>query len=135
MTCEPLTEVYVRYLQCLNERRWEDLGGFVSDDAIHNGRSLGLSGYRAMLEADTAAIPDLQFFAELITAHDDVVASCLMFHCTPQQRFLGFEPRGTPITFAEHVFYRFRDAKIAEVWSLIDTQAISAQTAHEASED
>jgi predicted ester cyclase len=30
---------------------------------------------------------------------------------------------------AEHVFYRFRDHKIAQVWSLIDTAAIAAQAA------
>jgi predicted ester cyclase len=47
----------------------------------------------------------------------------------PAAAFSRVEPSGTPISFAEHVFYRFRDAKIAEVWSLIDTQAIAAQTA------
>ncbi|MET0705196.1 MAG: ester cyclase [Mycobacterium sp.] len=125
---EPLADVYRRYLQCLNDRRWGELGEFVSDDAIHNGRPLGLEGYRAMLEADTTAIPDLRFIAELIVTQEEVVASRLMFCCTPQEPFLGFEPSGKPISFAEHVFYRFRDSKIAEVWSLIDTQAIAAQT-------
>lgn len=49
-----------------------------------------------------------------------------MFRCTPQRPFLGFEPTGAPISFAEHAFYRFRDTKIAEVWSVIDTKAIAA---------
>jgi predicted ester cyclase len=83
-----------------------------------------------MLEADVAAVPDLLFIAELIVTQDDVVACRLAFQCTPQQQFLGFDPPGTPIAFAEHVFYRFCDSKIAEVWSVIDTQAIAAQTAH-----
>jgi len=121
------TESYSQYLHCLNERRWDDLGEFVSHDVVHNGRPLGLSGYRAMLEADTGAVPDLQFVAEMIVAQDDVVACRLGFHCTPQEKFLGFDPPGTPVSFAEHVFYRFRDAKIAEVWSVIDTRAIAAQ--------
>ncbi|WP_006247132.1 ester cyclase [Mycolicibacterium tusciae] len=129
MSAEPLADVYRRYLLCLNERRWDDLGEFVSDDVIHNGKSLGLSGYQAMLEADTAAIPDLLFAAELMVAQADVVACRLGFECTPQHRFLGFDPPGTPITFAEHVFYRFRDSKIVQVWSVIDTQAIAAQIA------
>lgn len=85
-----------------------------------------------MLEADTAAIPDLQFVAELILVEEDVVASRLMFHCTPQATFQGFEPPGTPISFSEHVFYRFRESKIAEVWSLVDVQAIATQTTPEA---
>jgi len=129
MSVNPLTEAYSRYLRCLNQRRWEDLGEFVSDDVVHNGRPLGLSGYRALLEADTAAVPDLLFVAELIVTQDDVVACRLGFQCTPQQQFLGFDPPGTPISFAEHVFYRFSDSKIVEVWSVIDTQAIAAQTA------
>jgi predicted ester cyclase len=120
---------YTRYLECLNDRRWGDLGLFVHDNAIHNGRPLGLSGYRAMLEADTTAIPDLRFVADLVVADADVLSARLVFVCTPQLPFLGFEPDGTRITFAEHVFYRFRHARIAEVWSLIDTRAIAAQLA------
>jgi len=128
MSVELHVRAYRRYLDCLNERRWDDLGQFVSDDVIHNGRPLGLSGYRAMLEADTAAVPDLMFNAELLVAQDDLVACRLNFQCTPLHRFLGFDPPGTPISFAEHVFYRLHDSKIAEVWSVIDIQAIAART-------
>lgn len=128
MSDQTLDETYRRYLQCLNARRWDDLAQFVCDDAIHNERPLGLDGYRAMLEADVAAIPDLRFEAQSIVAQGDVVASRLVFRCTPVTPFLGFDPPGGPISFTEHVFYRFRDAKIAEVWSLIDVRAIAAQT-------
>jgi len=121
------TEIYSRYLRCLNERRWDDLGDFVSHDVVHNGRPLGLTGYRAMLEADTTAVPDLLFVADLVVAQDDVVACRLAFRCTPQEVFLGFDPPGTPISFTEHVFYRFCDSKIAEVWSVIDTRTIALQ--------
>ncbi|WNG85440.1 ester cyclase [Mycobacterium sp. ITM-2016-00317] len=123
----PLTETYGRYLRCLNDRRWEDLGQYVCDDAIHNKRPLGLTGYREVLESDTAAIPDLQFHAEIVVAQHDVLGAVLTFHCTPEQRFRGLEPTGAQISFSEHVFYRFRDSRIAEVWSLIDTEAIAAQ--------
>lgn len=125
----PIADTYRRYLECLNERRWDDLGQFVCTDAIHNGKSLGLSGYREMLEGDVAAIPDLRFDADLVVVQDDVLASRLVFQCTPQRPFLGFEPPGTQVSFTEHVFYRFRDAKIAEVWSAIDTRGVTAQIA------
>ncbi len=123
----PLTEIYRGYLGCLNERRWDDLGEFVCDDAIHNKRPLGLDGYRATLESDTAAIPDLRFRADIVVEHDDVLAALLAFDCTPTRPFRGFEPTGAQISFTEHVFYRFRDSRIAEVWSLVDTEAIGAQ--------
>jgi hypothetical protein len=50
-------------------------------------------------------------------------------HCTPQRDFLGFRPDGRRLVFAEHVFYRYRDGRIAEVTSLIDRAAIAAQPA------
>ena len=122
-----LLTIYREYLQCLNERRWDELGQFVTDDVVHNGARLGLSGYRMMLERDTEAIPDLQFVPAILVADDSMVSCRLFFECTPRQTFLGFEPTGQRMSFAEHVFYRFASGRIAEVWSLIDTDAIRAQ--------
>lgn len=125
---------YRDYLACLNERRWDDLGQFVADDVVHNGRRLGLSGYRAMLEADTWAIPDLQFLPTLLFTDGEFVSCRLLFECTPQHAFLGFEPTGERISFAEHVFYRLEDGRIAEVWSVIDVAAIREQCESASSE-
>jgi predicted ester cyclase len=55
------------------------------------------------------------------------VACRLVFRCTPRDEFLGFTPDGEPLEFAEHVFYRFDDGRIAAVWSLIDRWSIAAQ--------
>ncbi|MFS0901312.1 ester cyclase [Mycolicibacterium litorale] len=122
-----MIDVYRRYLDCLNDRRWDDLGRFVADDVVYNGERIGLKGYRSMLESDTHAIPDLRFTAELLLADRGVVGCRLFFHCTPRHEFLGFEPTGGQVSFAEHVFYRFGDQKIAEVWSLIGKEAIREQ--------
>jgi predicted ester cyclase len=122
-----LLAVYRDYLACLNERRWDDLGRFVTDEVRHNGESLGVNGYRTMLEADVHAIPDLRYVPEILTADDDVVACRLFFQCTPRHSFLGFEPTGGQVSFAEHVFYRFDDSRIGEVWSVIDGDAIRSQ--------
>ncbi|BBY27745.1 ester cyclase [Mycolicibacterium sediminis] len=124
-----LTAAYRRYLDCLNERRWDALGDFVDDDVVHNDRPLRLSGYRAMLEGDVRTIPDLRFVADRIVAEGDVVACRLIFRCTPERPFLGFAPTGTSITFAEHAFYTFRDRRIVAVSSMLDTRAVAAQMA------
>jgi predicted ester cyclase len=34
---------------------------------------------------------------------------------------------GRRVSFVEHVFYRFRDGRIQDVWSVIDTDAIRSQ--------
>ncbi|MFC7673637.1 ester cyclase [Mycolicibacterium sp. GCM10028919] len=127
MTREALTDVYRRYLDCLNARRWDDLGEFVAEEVSHNDRPLGLSGYRAMLEGDVRTIPDLRFVPDRVVVEGDAVACRLVFRCTPQRPFLGFEPTGAPITFVEHAFYTFRDHRIVEVSSLLDTRAVAAQ--------
>jgi predicted ester cyclase len=123
-----LSDVYGAYLQCLNERRWNDLGEFVLADLTYNQQPITLDGYRTMLRADREAIPDLHYVADLVVCDGQSVGARPYFHCTPQRPFLGFEPTGGAISFAEHVLYRFDRDKIAQVWSLLDRQAIAKQT-------
>lgn len=122
-----LSAVYREYLRCLNERRWSDLGVFVADRLSYNGKHMALTDYRALLEADTTATPDLRFNPEILLADDRFVACRLYFRCTPQRTFLGIEPTGAQVSFAEHVFYRFEAQRIVEVWSLIDKDSVREQ--------
>jgi predicted ester cyclase len=41
--------------------------------------------------------------------------------------FLGLPVNGRKVSFAENVFYRFRENRIEEVWSVIDKAAIETQ--------
>ncbi|MDX1890526.1 ester cyclase [Mycolicibacterium sp. 050158] len=127
MSQDDLVDVYRKYLACLNERRWSDLGDFVAEELSYNHAPMMLSDYRAMLEADVDAIPDLRFEPEILLADAHVVACRLFFDCTPRHAFLGFAPKGGRVHFAEHVFYRFVDGRIVEVWSVIDREAIRQQ--------
>ncbi len=122
-----LAAVYRDYIACLNRQDWGALGRFVRDDARHNGRAFGLAGYRRMLEADFAAIPDLRFAIERLVVEAPYVAGRLSFDCTPTGEFLGLPVNGRRVAFCENVFYEFRDGRIAEVWSIIDKAAIEAQ--------
>lgn len=122
-----LAALYRDYIACLNRQDWPALGSFVQDDVVHNGRRLGLSGYRAMLEQNFRDIPDLRFDVQLLVADPPCVASRLAFDCTPRAAFMGLAVNGRRVSFAENVFYQYRDGKIAEVWSVIDKAAIEAQ--------
>lgn len=127
MTQTDLADIYRRYIACLNAQDWPRLGQFVHEDAQHNGRPIGLHGYRAMLEQDFTEIPDLRFEVELLISEPPRVASRLRFDCTPKGHFLGLPVNGKRVSFAENVFYEFRDGKVRRVWSVIDKQAIEAQ--------
>jgi predicted ester cyclase len=122
-----LSAIYRDYIACLNRQDWARLGEFVAQNVSHNGQPFGLAGYRKMLERDFEEIPDLRFNIELLVCDDRFVASRLAFDCSPKGRFLGLDVSGRKVSFAENVFYEFRDAKIAQVWSVIDKAAVEAQ--------
>lgn len=127
MTKDALSDVYRNYIACLNKQDWVKLEQFVHDEASHNGRRIGLSGYRAMLEKDFHEIPDLYFDIRLLISDPPHIASRLAFDCTPKGNFLGLPVNGKRVSFTENVFYEFRDKKIWQVWSVIDKATIEAQ--------
>jgi predicted ester cyclase len=127
MTKADLVEIYRAYIACLNAQDWARLGRFVRDDASHNGRPFGLSGYQAMLERDFEDIPDLSFNIALLICDPPYIAARLQFDCAPRGTFLGLPVNGKKVRFAENVVYGFEDRKIAEVWSVIDKAAIEEQ--------
>lgn len=127
MSKQELLSIYRNYLGCLNAQDWPSLGRFVSPDVEHNGRQLGVQGYRQMLENDFEAIPDLHFKTELLVADPPNVASRLRFDCSPKGMFFDLEVNGKRVSFAENVFYEFENDKIVRVWSVIDLAAIKAQ--------
>jgi predicted ester cyclase len=122
-----LSHIYRDYIACLNKQDWQRLGLFVHDDVRRNGQPFGLANYRAMLERDFDEIPDLSFDIRLLVAEPPYLASRLAFDCTPKGTFLGLPVNGRRVSFAENVFYEFRNDKIAQVWSVIDKAAIEAQ--------
>ena len=122
-----LPAIYRDYIACLNRQDWPNLGRFVHDEVSHNGRAIGLSGYRAMLERDFREIPDLAFDIQLLMSDPPYIASRLKFDCSPVGQFLGLDVGGKRVTFTENVFYEFRAGRILQVWSIIDKAAIEAQ--------
>ncbi|MEH3024340.1 MAG: ester cyclase [Pseudomonas oryzihabitans] len=128
MSLQTLGERYQAYLDCLNRQAWSELELYVDQAVEHNGRPLGLAGYRAMLEGDHAAIPDLHFVARLLVIESPWLAAQLDFDCTPKGELFGLAVNGRRVRFSEHVFYRFVDGRIREVRSLIDLAAIEAQS-------
>ncbi len=122
-----LANLYREYIACLNEQDWAKLESFLHDGVQHNGRPIGIAGYRAMLERDFREIPDLRFDIQLLICDPPNIACRLCFDCTPTGIFLGLHVDGKRIRFAENVFYEYRMQQIERVWSVIDKAAIEAQ--------
>ncbi|MFZ5677644.1 MAG: ester cyclase [Pseudomonadota bacterium] len=122
-----LAQIYRSYIACLNEQDWPKLGNFVHEDVCYNGKRIGLSGYRHMLEGDFRAIPDLRFDIELLVTEPPRVSSRLRFACTPIGMLFGLPVNGRRVHFSENVFYEFLEGRIRDVWSVIDKAAIESQ--------
>lgn len=127
MPANDLSTIYRGYIDCLNGQHFDRLGQFVHDEVDYNGKRIGLSGYRDMLEGDFVAIPDLFFDVRLLVCEPPAIASRIHFDCTPVGMLFGMPVNGTRVVFTENVFYQFEDGKIRSVWSIIDKAAIAEQ--------
>ena len=127
MTKADLCDIYRSYIACLNKQDWARLGQFVHEDVHYNGKRIGLSGYREMLEGDFRAIPDLFFDIHLLVSEPPYVASRLRFDCTPRGLLFGLHVDGRRVSFTENVFYELNEGRIMNVWSVIDKAAVEAQ--------
>lgn len=101
------------YVACLNKKAYDDISKFVDDAVIHNGRELGASGYKQLIKDSFETYRWLHFNVGLLAVDEaeQTVASRLILKGTDP------EARDVP---TEHVFYKFRNRKIVEVWSLLD---------------
>ena len=124
---EQLESTYRRYLNALNDRRFDELGDFVHDQLTYNGEQITREQYTAMLIEDVRVIPELRYDIDLLVVGDGHVASRISFDCRPRGEFLGISVDGRRVSFAEHVFYRLREGRIERVWSLLDRDAIRNQ--------
>jgi len=129
MDKQTLLDTYRDYIACLNRQDWSALGRFVDEQVAYNGETIGLTGYRRMLEADFRAIPDLRFVIEQLIADPPHIAARLCFDCMPTGELFGLPVNGRRVRFSENVFYRLQQQRICTVWSVIDKAAIAAQLA------
>ncbi|MFD1913419.1 ester cyclase [Halodurantibacterium flavum] len=128
MTRDETTEAYRAYIACLNRQDWATLHQHVADGVRYNGSVIGLQGYKDMLVEDFRAIPDLSFNIATLICDPPMIASRLIFDCTPVGELFGLPVNGARVRFQENVFYEYQDGKIVSVWSVIDKSAVAAQT-------
>jgi predicted ester cyclase len=122
-----LEATYRAYIAVLNDRRFGELDGYVHERITYNDEPMTRQEYENLLVGDVRAIPDLRYQIQMLVVQGGQVACRLWFDCTPVREFLGLEPTGVRVAFAEHVFYEFEDDRIKRVCSLIDRSAVERQ--------
>jgi predicted ester cyclase len=139
-----LEDIYGSYIAAINAQT--DLAPFVHSTVIHNGNTMSCAQYMDTIKASFDAAPDLVFNIDQILSSvsipekigqttaekfgDGTVSVRICFKATPISTFLGISPlvgEKKQVSFAEHVWYRFIDGKIEEVWSVIDVEGVRKQ--------
>lgn len=122
-----IKSIYLLYINALNARNIDALARFVHEQLSYNGKLITCRDYQDMLLGDIRTFPDLHFNIDMLVVEDYTVACRLVFDCTPVEPFLGFRPSAEKVHFSENVFYKFREGRIYEVWSIIDQAALAEQ--------
>jgi predicted ester cyclase len=130
MTEAELEAHYRRYIQCLNERRLDEMHLFYHDELLYNGARMTRAQWRAQaIEATFAAMPDFQWNIQQIVIQGEWIAVRLIDTGMLAREWLRLRPTGRSVRFGENVFYRFRAGRTDEVWSVFDLLAIKTQLA------
>lgn len=108
--------VYERYLSCCNDRRFDQLGEFVSNQVSGSGPVDGLAAYIDGVEAVCTAFPDYRWQLQNLVVEGDSIAARLIGQGTHTGPFSGIAATGRRISIQELVTYRFRNGKIVECW-------------------
>ena len=107
---------YERYLACCNERRFDQLGEFVSEQVSGSAPADGLAAYIDGVKAVCTAFPDYHWELQELVVDKDTIAARLIGRGTHTRPFGGIAPTGRTISTQELVIYRFADGKIVQCW-------------------
>lgn len=122
-----LRDVFTDYLEALNARRFEQLDAYIHPVIRFNGEEVTRAEYVEAIRANTTAVPDLHWRIEDLVTQGDQVAVRLTDTGTPRSAWLGSAPTGVTVTTPEFAVYRFDEARITEMWFLLDVASVAAQ--------
>lgn len=127
MDREQLADFYRSYIQCWNDRRLDELLGYVADDVHVNGTEQNPERYVAAMDEIFAAFPDFHWDLQHLLIDDDWISAHFTVTGTHSAPYLGVPTTGRTISTQELAVYRIYDGKIAEVWGTADNLTVLNQ--------
>ncbi|KAB5549463.1 hypothetical protein GE09DRAFT_174932 [Coniochaeta sp. 2T2.1] len=125
-----LYQFYTSYIGCINSRTMEnELHKYCLPQVIWGGRKLPVDEYRQLMEDSFDAISGLSFDVRDLVVDNDrqQIFSRIEFTGVPVRSYVGVEPNGRTVRFAEHAIYWLDAGKIARVVTVIDWKAYRKQ--------
>ncbi|HEX7981121.1 MAG TPA: ester cyclase [Gemmatimonadaceae bacterium] len=95
--------------------------------------TVGLGAEKASWQQAVAAMPDLRHDLQAVLIDDDMESARCVATGTLRGTYGGISGGGKHFTVDQAVFARLRDGKIAELWEIVDTDALLEQMREPAS--
>jgi predicted ester cyclase len=122
-----LRELYGRYIQAINERRFDDMDQFTHDEINFNEQMITRAEYCAVIQGNIDAVPDFFWWVDELVIDGNLLIARLVDHGTPAKPWLGLEPTGRQINFIEYAIYRFQDGRFNWINVVLDRPSIARQ--------
>lgn len=112
-----LESSYLSYVAAINKRPLPSLSDHIHPTVTLNDAAMPLAHFEKLLTDDIDAAPDLRFELSMLLVDEakQRVGCRIEFRCTPLREFMGRKIQGT-VKCMEHMFYQYREGKIATVW-------------------
>lgn len=124
-----IREFYGRYVDAINEHRWDQIGEFMADEIVAHGVTVTREQGVAAFASITDAMPDYQVELKHLTISGDTIGSHAITRGTPLKEWLGVAPTGRAIEIDEVTVYRIRDGRFIQMSNVWDVDALAAQQA------
>ncbi len=127
MASPDLTQFYTRYIAAINAREFDFVAGLIHEDVLMNGAPHKRADVLASLRGIADAVPDYRWNVQDLFVVDDRIAARLQNTGTPVKTFMGHAATGARVNFMEFASYKIRDGRFAEMWFLMDGDAVGRQ--------
>jgi steroid delta-isomerase-like uncharacterized protein len=119
--------LYASYLEACNDHDFERMATFYTPTIKVNGLSMDPAAVTAQFAPTITAFPDWHWELRHIVVDDANIVVHFTVTGTHQGSFQGIEATGRRVGISEFTLYQLQDGKFAEVWDLLDTDALMKQ--------
>ena len=120
MSLEENKVIVQEMFEAINSKNLVSLEELMSSDFIMHMNSKEFRGWRARIDEEFKAFPDLHVNIEDIFAEGDEVCVRVIETATHTNEYRGIAPTGNKLTYTVMMIWRIIDGKIVEAWAVYD---------------
>lgn len=131
MAAEMNRELAMRFVDDVNGRNLDAVTALMAPGFVAHwaGRPdvHGAEAWTAMVGAILAAVPDLQYSVDAVSAEGDLVGMRYHWTGTHMGEMRGIPATGKTVSVEGMGFFQFKDGKLIEEWAVDDTMGLLQQ--------